>query len=82
MTIFEAISLLVAGCSMTWAIAVHVYAGRRPDMKAIYNKLDEVQRALYTIREDYVKHGTCAQRQEKCPCVEDIKELKQKVTRR
>lgn len=43
---------------------------------AVWNKLDHIWKAIGEIRENFVKHQTCAERRQNCPCVKELAELR------
>ena len=42
----------------------------------ICQKLEKINLAIASIRENYVTHTVCEKRQAKCPCVKDMEEFK------
>ncbi len=48
-------------------------------ISGLYVVLYDIWRKMARIEKNYVEHQICEKRREKCPCIENLKDLKEKI---
>lgn len=48
----------------------------------ISGKLEAIRKDLAEVDKSSVSHSVCSERRDKCPCVDDIREIKERIERK